>query len=65
CEAGIFKYLDKREDLFFEKEPIQSIVQDQQIDMYAHDEFWQCMDTYRDWELLNQMYKSGKAPWVR
>ena len=33
--------------------------------MYPHDEFWQCMDTYRDWELLNQMYKTGKAPWVR
>ena len=65
CEPGIFKYLENREDLVFEKEPIQSIVQDQQMDMYAHDEFWQCMDTYRDWELLNQMFKSGKAPWVR
>ncbi|MFM7650605.1 MAG: glucose-1-phosphate cytidylyltransferase, partial [Acidimicrobiaceae bacterium] len=65
CEPGIFKYLENREDLVFEKEPIQSIVRDQQMDMYAHDEFWQCMDTYRDWELLNQMFKSGKAPWVR
>ena len=65
CEPGVFKYLENREDLVFEKEPIQSIVQDQQMDMYAHDEFWQCMDTYRDWELLNQMFKSGKAPWVR
>jgi glucose-1-phosphate cytidylyltransferase len=51
--------------LVFEKEPIQAIVRDQQMDMYAHDEFWQCMDTYRDWELLNQMFESGKAPWVR
>jgi glucose-1-phosphate cytidylyltransferase len=65
CEPGVFKYLENREDLVFEKEPIQSIVRDQQMDMYAHDEFWQCMDTYRDWELLNQMFKSGKAPWVR
>jgi len=65
CEPGVFNYLENREDLVFEKEPIQSIVRDQQMDMYAHDEFWQCMDTYRDWELLNQMLKSGKAPWVR
>jgi glucose-1-phosphate cytidylyltransferase len=65
CEPGVFKYLESREDLVFEKEPIQAIVRDQQMDMYAHDEFWQCMDTYRDWELLNQMFKSGKAPWVR
>jgi glucose-1-phosphate cytidylyltransferase len=65
CEPGVFKYLENREDLVFEKEPIQAIVRDQQMDMYTHDEFWQCMDTYRDWELLNQMFKSGKAPWVR
>lgn len=65
CEPGVFNYLESREDLVFEKEPIQSIVHDKQMDMYAHDEFWQCMDTYRDWELLNQMFKSGKAPWVR
>lgn len=65
CEPGVFKYLENREDLVFEKEPIQAIVRDQQMDMYAHDEFWQCMDTYRDWELLNQMFKSGEAPWVR
>lgn len=65
CEPGVFDYLDPREDLVFEKEPIQSIVHDKQMDMYAHDEFWQCMDTYRDWELLNQMFKTGKAPWVR
>jgi glucose-1-phosphate cytidylyltransferase len=65
CEPGVFKYLENREDLVFEKEPIQAIVRDQQMDMYTHDEFWQCMDTYRDWELLNQMFKSGEAPWVR
>ena len=65
CEPGVFEYLENREDLVFEKEPIQAIVRDQEMDMYAHDEFWQCMDTYRDWELLNQMFKSGKAPWVR
>ena len=65
CEQGVFNYLESREDLVFEKEPIQSIVRDKQMDMYAHDEFWQCMDTYRDWELLNQMFKSGRAPWVR
>ena len=65
CEAGVFNFLEPREDLVFEKEPIQSIVRDKQMNMYAHDEFWQCMDTYRDWELLNQMFASGKAPWVR
>jgi glucose-1-phosphate cytidylyltransferase len=65
CEPNVFDYLENREDLVFEKEPIQSIVHEHKMTMYPHDEFWQCMDTYRDWELLNQMYKSGEAPWVR
>ena len=65
CEPKVFDYLEPREDLVFEKEPIQKIVHESQMTMYPHDEFWQCMDTYRDWELLNQMFKSGKAPWVR
>ena len=65
CEPDVFNYLENRDDLVFEKEPIQSIVRDKEMYMYAHDEFWQCMDTYRDWELLNQMFASGKAPWVR
>lgn len=65
CDPKIFEYLDAREDLVFEKEPIQAIVRKHQMTMFPHDEFWQCMDTYRDWELLNQMFKSGKAPWVR
>ena len=51
CEPSVFKYLENREDLVFEKEPIQSIVQNQQMDMYAHYEFWQRMDTYHDWEV--------------
>ena len=65
CEPKVFEYLGPNDDLVFEKEPIQAIVHDSQMTMYPHDEFWQCMDTYRDWELLNQMLKSGKAPWVR
>lgn len=65
CEPEVFAYLEKREDLVFEKEPIQAIVRDKKMTMYPHDDFWQCMDTYRDWELLNGMFSSGKAPWVR
>lgn len=64
CEPRVFEYLELREDLVFEREPIQSIVHDSQMTMYPHDYFWQCMDTHRDWELLNQMLSDGKAPWV-
>jgi glucose-1-phosphate cytidylyltransferase len=31
---------------------------------YEHKGFWQPMDTHRDFQLLNNLYESGRAPWV-
>lgn len=35
-----------------------------ELAVYQHSGFWQCMDTYREMELLEQMWRSGKAPWA-
>ena len=65
CRRDIFDYLDDREDLVFEKEPMRAMVRDRQLAVFEHDDFWQCMDTYRDWQLLNSLVvKKGKAPWL-
>jgi len=61
----LFDYLDDREDLVFEQEPIRRIVADAQMMVFEHDGFWQPMDTSRDYQLLNALYEQGKAPWVR
>ncbi len=63
CEPSVFDVLDAREDLVFEKEPIRTLVKAGQLAVYEHDGFWQCMDTYRDWQLLNGLVSSNKAPW--
>jgi len=34
-----------------------------QLEAYRHAGFWQCMDTYREMELLNELWSSGRAPW--
>jgi glucose-1-phosphate cytidylyltransferase len=65
ANARLFDYLDNREDLVFEMEPIRRLVKDQQMMMYEHDGFWQPMDTSRDYQLLNSLYSDGRAPWVR
>jgi len=31
--------------------------------MHSHSDFWQCMDTYRDSVLLNEMWNQENAPW--
>ncbi len=64
CRRELFDYLDDREDLTFEQEPVRRLVADRQMMVHEHDGFWQPMDTYRDYRLLNRLHESGQAPWV-
>ena len=63
CRRSLLDYLDDREDLVLEQEPMQNLVCDGQLMVYRHDGFWQCMDTYRDYKLLNNLWESDQAPW--
>ncbi|TVQ57791.1 MAG: glucose-1-phosphate cytidylyltransferase [Spirulina sp. DLM2.Bin59] len=64
CRREVFDYLEDRDDLVFEQEPLKALVRDRQLAVYEHDDFWQCMDTYRDWQLLNKLLDQEQAPWV-
>jgi len=46
-----------------EQRPLERLTQERQLKAYCHDGFWQCMDTFREQELLNKMWNTGKAPW--
>ena len=61
---SIFDYLKDDDSLVFEQEPMKQLVSDGQLAQYTHDGFWQPMDTYREFLLLNNLYKN-KAPWVK
>lgn len=61
----LFDYLDEREDLVFEKEPMRKLVSDGQMMVFEHDGFWQPMDTNREYQILNSLYEKGIAPWVK
>ena len=63
CRSALFTYLSDREDLVLEAEPMRHMVRDRQLAAYTHEGFWQCMDTYRDWELLNDLDRKNEAPW--
>lgn len=60
----LFDYINTREDLVFEQEPIRQLVEAGQLMMFDHDGFWQPMDTSREYQLLNTLYNGGNAPWV-
>ncbi|MCF8537235.1 MAG: glucose-1-phosphate cytidylyltransferase [Candidatus Nanopelagicales bacterium] len=62
-QPEVFNYL--REDSILEHEPLTSLAHEGQLQAYRHDGFFQPMDTYREYTLLNDMWNSGDAPWSR
>lgn len=63
-EPGIFDYLHG-DDTVLEQDPLEKLAQDGQLMAYKHPGFWQPMDTVRDRDVLNELWRSGQAPWVR
>lgn len=59
------KVLDliETENTVFEAEPMRTLSEMGELAVYQHNGFWQCMDTYRELELLTELHKSGKASW--
>jgi glucose-1-phosphate cytidylyltransferase len=46
-----------------EQEPLNRLAAEGQIAAYQHTGFWQCMDTFREQQLLTSLWNSGNAPW--
>lgn len=61
-EPGIFEYIDDDQSIW-ERDPLERIAADGQLMAFRHDSFWQCMDTLREKFILEDLWKSGKAPW--
>ena len=46
-----------------EREPLEKLSGAGQLQAYRHEGFWDCLDTYKDALLLNDLWSSGEAPW--
>ncbi|MCP3940423.1 MAG: glucose-1-phosphate cytidylyltransferase [Desulfobacteraceae bacterium] len=57
----VFDYLDK--ECVLEQEPIEKLAAEEQLMAHKHSGFWIGMDTFREYEMLNDMWDKGKAPW--
>jgi glucose-1-phosphate cytidylyltransferase len=60
----VLKYLSKDEECVLEKEPLVRLARDRELSICKHRGFWYAMDTQRDREYLDELWKSGKAPWT-
>ena len=61
-EPQVFDYLDG-DECVFEKEPLRKLAEEGQLMSYQHKGYWQCMDTLREKNQLEKLWKTGKAPW--
>ena len=61
-EPTIFDYIEG-DKTTFEREPLERLAKEGQLECYKHKGFWQCMDTMRDKEKLESLWNSGCAPW--
>jgi glucose-1-phosphate cytidylyltransferase len=46
-----------------EREPLEQLASKKELAAYPHESFWQCMDTVRDRDYLNDLWNKGRAPW--
>ncbi len=63
CEAKVFDYITEGDSTIFEQNPLQNLAKDGEIYTFKHDGFWKCMDTLKDKQQLQNMWKNKKAPW--
>jgi glucose-1-phosphate cytidylyltransferase len=61
-EPEVFDYIDGDQTVL-EEGPLERLARDGQLWAHRLDGYWQCMDTIRDRNVLNEMWERGEAPW--
>ncbi|MBA2686946.1 MAG: glucose-1-phosphate cytidylyltransferase [Gemmatimonadaceae bacterium] len=61
-EPGVFDYIEG-DDTVLEEAPLERLAADGELWAYRSSDYWQCMDTIRDKNVLNELWDNGSAPW--
>lgn len=61
-EPAVFDYLEA-DNSSLEADGLETLAAEKQLVAYRHEAFWQCMDTMREVRLLENLWRSGSAPW--
>ena len=61
-EPGVFGHLEA--DSVLERAPLAALADGGALRAFRHTGFWDCMDTYKDAVMLNDLWASGEAPWA-
>ena len=61
----IFDYLDMNKNIMLERDPMDELVKVNQLNAFKHEDYWQCLDTPRDYENLNKINEAEIFPWLK
>lgn len=62
CQPEIFDYIEG-DDTIFERQPLEKLAEEGNLMAFKHHGFWQCMDTLRDKQSLEERWEANNAPW--
>ncbi len=57
----VFDYLDP--ECILERGPLEKLAADSQLALFPHEGFWYCMDTFKEAQHLNELWREGATPW--
>jgi len=63
CDRRLFTYLPDDPGMMLERQPMSEMVRARDLAVFRHNGFWQPMDTFQEFVLLNELWAAGKAPW--
>ena len=62
CDPSIFSYI-KDDSTVFESDVLEKIAIENELTSFKHNGFWECMDTLKEKNLLNNLWNNNKADW--
>jgi glucose-1-phosphate cytidylyltransferase len=63
CDRSVFEYLPDNPGMMLEQQPMKEMTAAGRLSAYLHEGFWQPMDTFQEFTLLNKLWDTGSAPW--
>ncbi|SDD53866.1 sugar phosphate nucleotidyltransferase [Ruegeria marina] len=64
-ERRFLDYIPDDPECILEREPLERLAAERELRVRRHSGYWQCMDTFKDYLLLNEIFANGDAPWTR
>ncbi len=65
CSRRLFEFLPADPGMMLEQEPMKQLTAVGGLGAFKHDGFWQPMDTFQEFTLLNRIWEAGSAPWKK